>query len=124
MNPQPQVDTQEHENHSQTWTEDRHATTTAITHEIIWERRTQHTTFGEQNIPDGTGGDVLATLSDGARTRCDRAFAAGRGTWRHILAEEVAEAFAESDPALLRAELVQVAAVATAWCEALDRRTP
>jgi hypothetical protein len=42
--------------------------------------------------------------------------------WVDILEEEVAEAAAESDPAKLRAELVQVAAVAVAWIEAIDRR--
>jgi hypothetical protein len=36
--------------------------------------------------------------------------------------EEVREAMAESDPAKLRVELVQVAAVSVAWIEALDRR--
>jgi hypothetical protein len=35
----------------------------------------------------------------------------------------VAEALAEDDPTLLRAELIQVAAVAVAWVEAIDRRT-
>jgi hypothetical protein len=39
-----------------------------------------------------------------------------------VLDEEVWEAFAESDPAKLRAELVQVAAVAFRWIEALDAR--
>ncbi len=42
--------------------------------------------------------------------------------WKTILLEEVAEAFAENDPATLRRELVQVAAVAAAWIEAIDRR--
>lgn len=37
--------------------------------------------------------------------------------------EEVLEAFAEADPDRLRAELVQVAAVATKWIQALDRRS-
>lgn len=40
-----------------------------------------------------------------------------------MLLEEVAEAFAESDDARLRAELVQVAAVAQAWIESIDRRS-
>lgn len=51
-----------------------------------------------------------------------RRFKAGRGTWRDILAEEFNEALAESDPDRLRAELVQVAAVAVNWVEAIDRR--
>lgn len=43
--------------------------------------------------------------------------------WRTILAEEVYEAFAETDPARLRHELVQVAAVAAAWVEDIDSRS-
>lgn len=57
-----------------------------------------------------------------ARRDCASAFRVGKGTWRHILQEEVAEAFAELDPAPLREELIQVAAVAVAWIEAIDRR--
>lgn len=59
-----------------------------------------------------------------AKFLCDNAFRNGVGTWGHILIEEVAESIeaAVDDPAELRAELVQVAAVAVAWCEAIDRR--
>jgi hypothetical protein len=39
-----------------------------------------------------------------------------------VLNEEVAEAFAESDPAKLRAELLQVAAVCAAWIYDIDTR--
>ncbi len=45
---------------------------------------------------------------------------AGKPTWVHLVREEVAEAFAESDPVRLRAELVQVAALAVSWVERLD----
>lgn len=44
----------------------------------------------------------------------------GTVTWWHILREEVFEAAAEDDPAALRAELVQVAAVALKMIDALD----
>ncbi|TIH26025.1 NUDIX hydrolase, partial [Subtercola vilae] len=44
--------------------------------------------------------------------------------WQDILLEEVFEAFAESDTSKLRTELIQVAAVAQQWVEAIDRRTP
>ena len=40
-----------------------------------------------------------------------------------ILAEEVAEVYAESDPDRLRAELIQVAAVCVQWIEAIDGRS-
>lgn len=41
--------------------------------------------------------------------------------WTGILLEEVYEALAEEDPARLRAELVQAAAVIHAWVYDLDR---
>ena len=77
------------------------------------ERERQRRKWGEQNHPDGTGPQYTGH-ADGARRECDREHRAGRGTWRHILLEEVGEASAETDPAALRTELVQVAAVATA----------
>ena len=48
----------------------------------------------------------------------------GMLTWRHILAEEFWEVFAndDADPQSQRAELIQVAAVAVAAIEAIDRR--
>lgn len=55
-----------------------------------------------------------------ARRVCDDAFAAGNGTMAHILTEEVAEAIAESDPKHLRDELLDVAAFACKWIEAID----
>lgn len=79
--------------------------------------------WGEQNHPDGTGGESWRHESDSARAACEQAFTAGAGTWRHILDEEFAEACAEGDALKLRAELVQVAAVAMSWIEAIDRRT-
>lgn len=89
---------------------------------ILMERQRQDEKWGEQNHPDGSGSDLQRDLAEQERDYCQRAFAAGRGTWRDVLAEEVAEAFAERDPARLRAELLQVAAVAVAWVEAIDRR--
>jgi hypothetical protein len=95
-----------------------------LAEEVVAERNRQDEKWGVQDHPDGTGGKVDKLRADNARVDCDDAFKAGRGTYRDILAEEVAEAFAESDPVALRAELVQVAAVALAWVEAIDRRTP
>lgn len=48
--------------------------------------------------------------------------AVGQVTWADILVAEVAEAISADDIDSLRAELVQVAAVAVAWVEALDER--
>jgi hypothetical protein len=92
--------------------------------EIQAERARQDAKWGEQNHPDGTGlaPDMQRHLADEARALCERAFRDGFGAWAHILMEEVREANAESDPVKLRAELVQVAAVAIAWIGAIDRR--
>lgn len=87
------------------------------------ERNAQDAKWGEQNHPDGTGQGWHSQAASAARKACDLAFRSGRGTWRHILLEEYAEAMAESDPAKLREELIQVAAVAAAWVEAIDRRS-
>lgn len=97
--------------------------------EVEAERIRQDAKWGEQNHENGTG-----TLSDGAphsevidimkhtKKRCDEAAAEKTLTWEHILTEEYFEAMAETDPKLLRAELVQVAAVAVSWIEAIDRK--
>jgi hypothetical protein len=90
--------------------------------EVADERERQDDRWGEQNHDDGTGGKYDVILRDAARNACQREAEAGHPTWRSILFEEVTEAFAETDPAKLRAELVQVAAVAAAWIEAMDRR--
>ncbi|SDS28339.1 hypothetical protein [Microlunatus soli] len=100
---------------------------TDVLADVAAERARQDARWGEQNHPDGTGADY--TLSEVpeldvrfARTRCDRAFERGAGSWEHILYEEFCEAMAEDDPARLRAELLQLAAVAVHWMEAIDAR--
>lgn len=85
------------------------------------ERIRQDVKWGEQNHADGTGGPVFQGLADAARKRCDEEFRAGRGNWRLILEEEIAEAFAESDPTKLVTELKQCAAVIAAWVEKIQR---
>lgn len=88
--------------------------------EIADERELQDEKWGEQNHPDGTGPGYHAQAHL-ARIRCKRAARLGLVTYKDILEEEVYEAFAETDPVKLRAELVQVAAVTVAWIEKLDR---
>ena len=108
--------------------------------EVLHERGHQTAKHGEQNhLPDGTGPDLdlavafvagritaehLAEWAK-ARTKAASQNEGGDGsiTFEHILTEEWAEALAESDPAKLRAELIQVAAVAVQWVEAIDHRT-
>jgi hypothetical protein len=88
--------------------------------EVAAERAQQDDKWGEQNHPDGTG-QHLAHYAAAAQRLTDSMTQRGRITYRHILDEEVREAFAESDRDKLRAELIQVAAVAVAWIEKLDR---
>ncbi|GKQ39533.1 hypothetical protein [Streptomyces sp. A012304] len=94
----------------------------AIAEEIDAERQRQLTKFGEQHHPDGTGYPGSEKLADFWRRKCQRAFDDGEGTWGHVLLEEVFEAMAEADPAKLRTELVQIAAVCAAWLADLDSR--
>jgi hypothetical protein len=96
--------------------------TSLVMSEVAAERVRQDIKWGEQNHPDGTGGGRSAAAAAGARMACKVAARDGSMTWRDVMREEVAEAFAETDPAKLRAELLQVAAVAAAWVEAIDRR--
>jgi hypothetical protein len=102
-----------------------------ILSEVADERDRQDAKWGEQNHADGTGPDVRWVIgqnrpawiaADAIRKWCDAAHQRGDGSWLNILHEEVAEAFAAPDTAALRAELIQVAAVAAAWVEAIDRR--
>jgi hypothetical protein len=107
---------------------------------VEWERRRQDRKWGEQNWPDvcpvlmnrrgGCSTQRMAQeyeipTAQRARFRCETEFSRGDGTWADILIEEVAEAIeagAQADTAALRKELVQIAAVAVAWVEAIDRR--
>lgn len=117
----------------------------SVLEEVAAERARQDAKWGEQNHPDGTGqyplvniqveslalplfagllgnldGPTLAKVAVGAT---DRRAGEGAVDWRDILLEEVFEAMAESDPDKIRLELIQVAAVATQWAEAIDRRS-
>lgn len=85
------------------------------------ERDRQDAKWGEQNHRDGTGYDFERRRDD-ARRACEQAFAEGVGTWVDILTEEFYEALAETDPVRLRQELIEVASVAVAWVQAIERR--
>lgn len=103
--------------------DDKHtARQVAILLEIQDERAAQDALFGVQDIPDGTGLTGDKERADRARHVCDVMFERGNGTYRDVFYEEVMEALAESDPAKLRAELVQAVAVGVKWLEAIDRR--
>lgn len=99
-----------------------------VINDVLAERDKQDVKWGEQNHPNGTGPKLVWAYSgpaeyvrDVARSETDRMASEGFVTFRDILLEEVAEAFAEEDPAKLRTELIQVAAVAVQWAEAIDR---
>jgi hypothetical protein len=102
--------------------------------EVGYERLRQELKWGQQNHPDlppDAPENVLPSTwlyvptADDARAMCQGAFAQHRGSYAHILLEEVCEAFDDArDPHKLRAELVQVAAVAVAWIEKIDRHDP
>jgi hypothetical protein len=96
--------------------------TAAVLGEVLAERERQDAKHGVQDLPDDTGHNWLRARAVEDREACDRAAKEGLLTWRDVLDEEVSEAYAESDPAKLRAELIQVAAVAVKWVEAIDRR--
>ena len=57
-----------------------------------------------------------------AQEACERHFKLGYGSWADILVEEVAEAIDATDEDNLIEELIQVAAVASGWVEAIQRR--
>lgn len=93
-----------------------------VLNEVHDERRKQDKKWGEQNHDDGTGGQWAYEKSEDAKALCEQARTDGSMSWSDILAEEFQEALAEDDQGKLRAELIQVAAVAVAWVECIDRR--
>lgn len=115
-----------------------------IAHEVVAEAIRSIDKHGEQgHLPMGTGpntrpleiyddlemldGDMYAWALAKHATIDTKAHSANECgdntcTWWLILREEVFEAAAEDDPAKLRAELVQVAAVALKMIDALDHR--
>lgn len=113
--------------------------------EIAAERARQDAKWGEQNHPDVVRAHGALHVARSvarvceeygvphpsrAKAECDGAARIGQCTWAHILVEEMAEAveaatlaqLGRGPLAALRKELVQVAAVAVSWIEAIDRR--
>lgn len=90
------------------------------------ERNRQDKKWGPQNYEDFSSRQFDArTVVPGAtwiKNLVALCAEAGDLTWAAVLLEEVAEAFEAKDDRDLRAELVQVAAVAVAWIEAIDGR--
>lgn len=89
--------------------------------EIEEERNKAEAKFPDQHLPSGTSRSDWSGEELAAKAECNKRHKYGNLTWRDVLYEEVCEAFAEEDPAKLRAELVQVAAMAVRWIEDLGR---
>jgi hypothetical protein len=106
--------------------------------DVHMERLRQEQLWGEQNHPIliSTGKDAEVTREtyrryaetwkklNAARIEIQNSFDTPKDrncSWDGILLEEVFEALAEDEPRKIRAEMVQVAAVAVACIECLDR---
>jgi len=94
----------------------------AILTRIEAECKRQEAKWGVQNHPDGTDAAEWRVARRRAKRHCDKAAEEKKLTWKHILEEEVCEAFAEVAPAALIEELVQCAAVIVSWIAAIERR--
>lgn len=98
--------------------------------EVLEELGRQDAKWGEQNHPDGWWQPHDSDTVYRARHAAQGAARRQRLTWRLVLEEELAEAFDElpaegsagHEPGKLRAELLQVAAVAVQWVLSMDRR--
>jgi hypothetical protein len=97
--------------------------------DMIIERGHQEQKFPEQHLPSwnvatGIVRQVIRLTTGEAKEIVDSAMAVHGLSWPLVLLEELLEAFDEAatgDVVALRAELVQVAAVALRWIEDLDR---
>ena len=101
-----------------------------VMRQIREERALQDAKWGERNHPDRDPLEnhhvethLYAFRANRWKEINEQRSQTDRTGWDGVLLEEVYEAISEVDPAKLRAELVQVAAVAAAWIEAIDRRT-
>lgn len=103
--------------------------------EVFEERVLQEKRYGDVNdmLEDGTGEWVewLKPYSHNHAQEIEGFFRDdyeayqmqhGKPTWMHLVREEVAEAFQESDPERLAEELIQVAALCVSWVERIRAR--
>lgn len=91
----------------------------AVLEEVFAERKRQRQKWGLQTLPNGTGSPLFKSMAAHAKQLCQAAARAETLTWMDIANEEFLEAMAEEDPQKLRTELLQLAAVAVQWAEAL-----
>jgi hypothetical protein len=120
----------------------RSAALFTVAMEAVGEMQAEDEKWGIQRHRDGTGKgygndmlvdldrfgmDTAANPADVARDRANHYAGLNNGDaleWEQILTEEFFEALEESDPAKLRTELLQVAAVALNWVTDIDSREP
>lgn len=110
--------------------------TVNVLSDVRAERARQFAQYGSNSdLLDGTGPQVewLGNLSEVPADAIERGLREayesherefGAPTFRHLVLEEIAEAFQENNPVRLRAELLQVAALAVSWIEKIDARIP
>lgn len=106
------------------------ATSARVLAEVAAERERQEAKWGQQNHPWHVPGLAVESVrhelripsSTEARDYVQALADYGILSYSAILLEEVCEAVDESDDVLARHELIQVAAVAVAAVEAIDRR--
>jgi hypothetical protein len=87
------------------------------------ERIAQYLKWGQQDHPSFDEDEYYGLVMEAqAKTICEEANFNQRLTWPHILIEEVSEAvYAKTNEKRIE-ELIQVAAVAVAWIESLQRK--
>lgn len=113
--------------------ENRQCQTLDVLDDVRAERARQFAKYGTNSSLDyGTGEPWLMPLSVDGVDRIQESLRAdyevykqlngGKPTWMHLVREEVAEAFVETNPQRLRAELLQVAALCVSWVEKIDAR--
>lgn len=99
-----------------------------LMHLLHNELERQDKLWGQQDHPDGTGpilgvhGEPFEKMARDLKLFNDFLEQRNEPMWAPILLEEVYEALAEEDAPRLEEELLQVAAVAVQWAEALQRR--
>lgn len=91
--------------------------------EVQAERMRQIAKWGVQRRADGADPMTYGAIAARSRENFQNAEANGGATWHRALNGPFYEAISETDPAALRAVLVELAAVACAWVEDIDSRT-
>lgn len=89
---------------------------------VATELKRQDDKWGVQDHPDDVEAGHWVPRGEALEFTARYSLSEETVSWAAILAEEVGEALQADDPEALRAELVQVAAVAIQWAAAIDRR--